>query len=51
LRPKRIGNCKEGIATLLTNENLPKDLSEYQDNLKIPKDKGGLKKVSSNFFF
>jgi hypothetical protein len=22
---KRIGNCKEGIATLLTNENLPKD--------------------------
>jgi hypothetical protein len=35
--------------SLNTNENVPRD-SEYPDNFVILRDKGGLKKVTPNFF-
>lgn len=49
-RRKRIENCKECMDTLITKEDIPND-SEYPDNLVILRDKGGLKKVTQNFFF
>lgn len=49
-RRKRLEKCKECMDTLITKEDIPSD-SVYPDNLVILRDKGGLKKVTQNFFF